>query len=74
MAELSAKFGVHVNQILDRKSQLLTQSTRVFESAASKPEPDVDLKTLHAKIGHQALQIDFLESALSKAGILSVRK
>jgi transposase len=74
LAELSSQFDVHANQILDWKNQLLTQSNRVFESAASKPEPDVDLKALHAKIGHQALQIDFLESALSKAGIISARK
>ena len=51
LAELSSQFNVHAYQILDWKNQLLTQSTRVFESAASKPKPDVDLKALHAKIG-----------------------
>jgi transposase len=74
LAELSAEFDIHANQILDWKNQLLSQSARVFESTTSKPEPEVDLKLLHAKIGHQALQIDFLESALSKAGILSASK
>jgi hypothetical protein len=34
----------------------------------------VDLKVLHAKIGQLALENDFLESALSKAGLLSVSK
>ena len=33
--------------------------------------PTVDLKQLHAKIGQQALEIDFLAGALSKAGMLS---
>lgn len=74
LAELSTEFDIHANQILDWKNQLLTQSTRVFESSTSKPEPDVDLKALHAKIGHQALQIDFLEGALRKIGQLSGKK
>ena len=33
------------------------------------PEP-VDLKALHAKIGELALENDFLEGALTKAGLL----
>ena len=45
LAQLSAQFDVHANQILDWKNQLLSQSARVFESATSKPEPDVDLKS-----------------------------
>jgi hypothetical protein len=34
----------------------------------------VDLKSLRAKIGQQALEIDFLESARTKAGLLSADK
>ena len=33
----------------------------------------VDLSPLHAKIGQLALENDFLESALTKAGLLSAR-
>ena len=33
-----------------------------------------DLKALHAKIGQQVLGIDFLSGALSKAGLLSVKR
>ena len=40
----------------------------------SKAIEAVDLKPLHAKIGQQALEIDFLESALNKAGLLSADK
>jgi hypothetical protein len=29
---------------------------------------------MHAKIGQQALEIDFLEGALGKAGLLSERR
>lgn len=34
----------------------------------------INLKPLHAKIGQLTLENDFLESALTKAGLLSVRK
>jgi hypothetical protein len=43
----------------------------------SKPtdsEPAVDLKVLHAKIGQLTLENDFLESALSKVGLLSAKR
>jgi tRNA (Thr-GGU) A37 N-methylase len=36
--------------------------------------PIVDLKALHAKIGQLALENDFLEGALSKAGLLSAKR
>ena len=35
--------------------------------------PPVDLKPLHAKIGQQALEIDFLSVALDKAGLSSAK-
>ena len=34
----------------------------------------VDLKSLHAKIGELTLENDFLESALTKAGLLSAKR
>jgi transposase len=40
---------------------------------ASK-EPTVDVKTLHAKIGELTLENDFLEGALTKAGLLSAKR
>ena len=36
--------------------------------------PSVDLKALHAKIGELTLENDFLEGALTKAGLLSARR
>ena len=36
--------------------------------------PPVDLAPLHAKIGQLALENDFLERALTKAGLLSAGK
>jgi transposase len=47
----------------------------VFEGSAtaSKSGSEPDLKLLHAKIGQQALEIDFLSGALTKAGLLSAK-
>jgi hypothetical protein len=38
------------------------------------PVDTLDLKTLHAKIGQLALENDFLEGALTKAGLLSAKR
>ena len=71
MAELCQKFEVHPNQIGDWKRQLLERAAEIFEGGA-RPDP-VNLAPLHAKIGQLALENDFLEGALSKAGLLSVK-
>jgi hypothetical protein len=36
--------------------------------------PAVDVKLLHAKIGELTLENDFLEGALTKAGLLSAKR
>ena len=73
LAELAQQFDVHPNQIADWKSQLMERSAQVFGDVTAKaPEPD--LKTLHAKIGQLTLGNDFLEHALTKAGLLSAKR
>jgi transposase len=75
LIELSQQFDVHPNQIKQWKDQLLDGASGVFGGAPqSEPTPAVDIKTLHAKIGELTLENDFLEGALSKAGLLSARK
>jgi len=52
---------------------LLERAAQVFgEAGHAAPEPD--MKTLHAKIGQLTLENDFLESALTKAGLLSAKR
>ena len=73
LAELAAQFGVHPTQITEWKQQLLERASEVF--GGTKPTSDApDLKVLHAKIGQLALENDFLEGALIKAGLLSARR
>ena len=71
MAELCQKFELHPNQITEWKRQLLERAAEVFEAGA-RPEA-VNLAPLHAKIGQLALENDFLEGALTKAGLLSAK-
>jgi transposase len=47
---------------------------RVGALIAANAGPAVDLKALHAKIGQLTLENVFLEGALGKAGLLSVRR
>ena len=75
LLEIAEQFQVHPTQVTEWKRQLLEKAAEVFEGAAggTKTENEPDLKVLHAKIGQQALEIDFLSGALTKAGLLSAK-
>ncbi len=73
LAELAQQFDVHPNQITDWKTQLLERSSVVFGEKATK-ESGPDIQTMQAKIGQLTLENDFLEKALTKAGMLSAKR
>ena len=76
LAELAEQFDVHPNQITSWKAQLEGGAADVFGPGGGNgaAAPVVDVKSLHAKIGELTLENDFLEGALSKAGLLSARR
>ncbi len=71
---LAEQFDVHPNQITMWKAQLEGGAADVFVSGNGAAQPAVDVKSLHAKIGELTLENDFLEGALSKAGLLSAKR
>ena len=75
LSELAQLFDVHPNQITSWKAQLERGAADVFGAGSNTPAtPAVDVKSLHAKIGELTLENDFLEGALSKAGLLSAKR
>src|ERR1700746_3745347 len=76
LAQLAEHFDVHPNQITQWKGQLKEGAADVFGpgGANGRAPPAVDVKSLHAKIGELTLENDFLEGALTKAGLRSAKR
>ena len=65
---------MHSSQITPWKDELQQRAVEVFATSADKREPAPDLKGLHAKIGQQALAIDFLADALGRSSDASAKR
>ena len=74
LAQLAEQFDVHPNQITSWKAQLEAGAADVFGPGGGQTVPAIDVKSLHAKIGELTLENDFLEGALTKAGLLSAKR
>ena len=74
LAELAEHFEVHPNQLSEWKQQLTASAAAVFGGTPWAKAAEPDLKVLHAKIGQLTLEHDFLEGALTKAGLLSAKR
>ena len=74
LSEVAEHFEVHPHQVTEWKKQLLERAGEVFDGPRRRDEPPVDVKVLHAKIGQLTLENDFLEGALTKAGMLSAKR
>ena len=66
--------STHPNQITTWKEQLEGGAADVFGPGHGAAQPAIDVKSLHAKIGELTLENDFLEGALTEAGLLSAKR
>ena len=74
LAEIAEQFEVHPHQVTQWRKQLLERAAELFDGPRRKDEAPVDVKAMQAKIGQLALENDFLEGALIKAGMLSAKR
>ena len=65
LAELSAKYDVHQNQITEWKKQLLERASDVFVGK-KKSDRGEEQEVLHTKIGQLTMENDFLSKALGR--------
>ncbi|WP_422028238.1 IS3 family transposase [Roseovarius sp.] len=75
MSELVTQFDVHPNQIKQWKDQLLDGVSGVFDDKPkAAKEPEIDVTSLHAKIGQLTLENDFLGGSARQGRSVAERK
>ena len=73
-SQLAEQFEVHANQISQWRQQAIENMAGVFGKEQGSGTPDHEVKELHAKIGELLVEKDFLQGALSKAGLPSGKR
>jgi len=67
LTELGEHFGVHPNQIQPWKNRPESQAATIFEKGnGAGKEPWVEIKEVHAKIGHVRMERDLLLQKLAR--------
>lgn len=74
LAELAKRFEVHPQQISDWKREFFSRSSEIFSTKAPEQEAKIREKRLYEKIGRLELEVDFLQEASEKLGIVSASK
>lgn len=76
VSELSLRYGVHATVIHRWKKEALAAMEAGFSGKLEKADGDhkAEIKALHAKIGQQSVELDFLLDASSRLGLGGVRK
>src|SRR2546430_6280111 len=71
LIQLAERFDDHPNQITMWKAQLESKAADAFGPGGGSgvEQAAIDVKLLHAKLRELTLENDFLEGALTKAGI-----
>ena len=67
IAELSAQFDVHANQISEWKGQLVDGAQDVFGGHAVEAQHvECEVEKLHARVGQLTMENDFLSKVLGR--------
>ncbi len=76
VSELALKYGVHATVIHRWKKEALASMEAGFSGKleVQKNDHKAEVKALHAKIGQQSVELDFLLDASSRLGLGGVKK
>ena len=75
--QIAKEYKIHPVQVSEWKKVMAQNAASAFGTGAGQADSEAfekERERLHAKIGQLALENDFLESALTKAGLLSAKR